>query len=252
MDQENVIEKADLETNTTARSFGKHHEEEEQECLKKLKIWMHENLMAPHGMDRFIEEMRGKNTEGAHICGEGDETICESKVNLKKEDGTMKKQYVNNVNPKVVSKILAMISIVIVISVIAVTGQVSAKTLTDNGNGSVTDSSSRLMWQLGEVGVKTMETGIAYCKDLSLAGYNDWRLPVSDELMSLVDRSFSYPTIDVKYFPAMEERDANVYWSSTQDKSIVTKALAVAFYNGSLVSQKTTEKHFVRCVRSMD
>lgn len=26
-----------------------------RECLEKLKVWQTENLMAPHGMDRFAE-----------------------------------------------------------------------------------------------------------------------------------------------------------------------------------------------------
>jgi len=27
---------------------------EMEECLAKLKVWQTENLMAPHGMDRFV------------------------------------------------------------------------------------------------------------------------------------------------------------------------------------------------------
>ena len=28
---------------------------EMQECLAKLRVWMTENLMAPHGMDKFAD-----------------------------------------------------------------------------------------------------------------------------------------------------------------------------------------------------
>jgi hypothetical protein len=31
---------------------------EMEECLARLKKWQAENLMAPHGMDRFSEELK--------------------------------------------------------------------------------------------------------------------------------------------------------------------------------------------------
>ncbi len=36
---------------------------EMEECLSKLKVWQTENLMAPHGMDRFVSEA-GRRTGG--------------------------------------------------------------------------------------------------------------------------------------------------------------------------------------------
>ena len=32
---------------------------EMRECLTRLKVWQTENLLAPHGMDKFAEEKTG-------------------------------------------------------------------------------------------------------------------------------------------------------------------------------------------------
>ena len=51
------------ETKTVSKMDSpKAHEIEEDidremyECLAKLKVWQIENLMAPHGMDRFVND----------------------------------------------------------------------------------------------------------------------------------------------------------------------------------------------------
>ena len=52
-----------IETKTVAKiALAKAHEIEEDtdremhECLAKLKVWQLENLMAPHGMGRFVHD----------------------------------------------------------------------------------------------------------------------------------------------------------------------------------------------------
>jgi len=60
---------------------------------------------------------------------------------------------------------------------------------TDNGDGTVTDNVTGLMWQQGEVGSMNWEDAITCCEALSLAGYTDWRLRIS--------RSWSQSTMTV-------------------------------------------------------
>ena len=58
----------------------------------------------------------------------------------------------------------------------------------DNGNGTVTDMATGLMWQQGDsVATQTWEQALAYAEGLELAGYRDWRLPNAKELQSIVD-----------------------------------------------------------------
>lgn len=62
----------------------------------------------------------------------------------------------------------------------------------DNGNGTVTDSATMLMWQQADDGQsRDWLSSIQYCEDLDLAGFDDWHLPNAKELQSLVDYSRS-------------------------------------------------------------
>jgi len=59
----------------------------------------------------------------------------------------------------------------------------------DNGDGTVTDLVTGLMWQRGYSGKITYAEAVASADDFELAGYADWRLPTIKELYSLIDFS---------------------------------------------------------------
>ncbi len=106
-----------------------------------------------------------------------------------------------------------------------------ASAYVDNGDGTVTDLNTGLMWQqTPDLDNKSTFPGaVAGAETFSLAGYADWRLPSIKELYSLIDFSgrtgmsaaSSVPYIDTDYFDfeygdeSAGERfiDAQ-YWSS--------------------------------------
>ncbi len=78
-----------------------------------------------------------------------------------------------------------------------------APRFTDNGNGTVTDNLTGLMWtkdaspEAGGVGVEKVnwETALNYCNGLTLGEYTDWRLPNVKELQSLIDWTYYNPAL---------------------------------------------------------
>ena len=60
--------------------------------------------------------------------------------------------------------------------------------LTDNGNGTISDSATGLMWQQDDSGSGMLwADALTYCESLSTGSYDDWRLPNAKELQSIVD-----------------------------------------------------------------
>lgn len=58
---------------------------------------------------------------------------------------------------------------------------------TDNGDSTITDNNTGLMWESIPIPTSlTYEEAIEYYENLSLAGYDDWRLPNVKELQAIV------------------------------------------------------------------
>jgi hypothetical protein len=125
---------------------------------------------------------------------------------------------------------------------------VIAGDFTDNGDGTVTDGNTGLMWQQGEAGYMNWEDAIICCEDLTLAGYDGWRLPNIKELESLTDASLYNPAIDTDYFP---DAHAWSYWTSTGGQTTgAYYKWCVNFESGQTQTDARTDQEYVRCVRS--
>lgn len=138
-----------------------------------------------------------------------------------------------------------------------VRGQSPTQSFTDNGNGTVTDNYTGMMWQQEDDNVtynwyEAMGTADAayndggatdVCGNLTLAGYGDWRLPDVKELRSISDSSLYNPSI---YFPNTNDS----YWSSSYSVYYHRDAAWVVSFNGGQVHHAwNREIYYVRCVR---
>jgi len=101
----------------------------------------------------------------------------------------------------------------------------------DNGDGTVTDLNTGLMWQQDPGNKMTYTEAVAGTSSFNLAGYTDWRLPTIKELYSLIDfrgtdpsigaTSGMTPFIDTDYFefeygnPDAGERIIDSQWTTS-------------------------------------
>ena len=128
---------------------------------------------------------------------------------------------------------------------------------TDNGDGTITDNCTGLMWKKcsepdtstttcgGTHSTYTWENALTQCEGLSFAGYTDWRLPNVKELISIVNYQNYNPAINTTYFPSTV---AHSYWSGTT-VYVTTYAWYVDFYDGKVNGLNKTNVDYVRCVR---
>ena len=129
-----------------------------------------------------------------------------------------------------------------------VLGEEVLRSIEDNGDGTVTDNVTGLMWQKQDDNItRNWEASLAYCEQLELAGHSDWRLPNIRELRSIVDNTRYDPAIDTTTFPGTKSND---YWSSSTLAQYPHQgAWMVGFDKGHTGGNVKTYPYYVRCVR---
>ena len=86
----------------------------------------------------------------------------------------------------------------------------------DNGDGTITDLNTGLMWMKDENPPMNFADAVKFCTDLDLAGYNDWRLPNMREIPTLIDLSFKDSLwYHKEFFPNIITKPLGFYWSSS-------------------------------------
>jgi hypothetical protein len=138
------------------------------------------------------------------------------------------------------------------------TGCPSDDRFVDNGDGTVTDICTGLMWQKdmadvngnGRLGggledAATWQDALKYCEALSFAGYYDWRLPNIRELESILDIGRWEPAID-PVFTAQYP----FYWSSSTNISMPNYAWGANVGDGTIGDEMhKLDSNYVRAVR---
>ena len=108
--------------------------------------------------------------------------------------------------------------------------------LVDNGDGTVTDAATGLMWQKSDSGTTmNWREALDYAEKLVYAGHDDWRLPNAKELQSIVDYTRSPGAADpnvrtVAIDPILGvTRTESWFWTSTTHGDNKSHAVYVCF-----------------------
>ena len=118
--------------------------------------------------------------------------------------------------------------------------------LYDNGNGTVTDSETGLIWkQEPAAAAMTWQQALAYSSNLNFNNQNDWRLANRNELQSIVDYQVYDPAIDSNIFPGITES----FWTSTTPADSISSAYSVNFNSGAVSYSGKTGNQHVMAVR---
>ncbi|ONI47778.1 hypothetical protein AN643_03975 [Candidatus Epulonipiscioides saccharophilum] len=151
------------------------------------------------------------------------------------------------------------------------TYQINEPSYTYNGDGTVTDNNTGLIWQQKMAPKMTYKEAEKYARKLTLGGYNDWRIPTIKELYSLIiftanrNELDEQIYIDSDYFiqPIINDRfwdtdKKEQTWSSTKYVDKANKDIeifyAVNFIDGSIegyprkIDEQSEEMYF-RLVR---
>ncbi len=116
---------------------------------------------------------------------------------------------------------------------------------TDNGNGTVTDRATGLIWKQCAEGLSgagcatgsaagfTWPQALQRAADADFAGSSLWRLPNKNELASLIERRCYDPAINARFFP---NTPSSWFWSSSPSAGDSYGAWFVDFDYGYLDS----------------
>jgi hypothetical protein len=127
---------------------------------------------------------------------------------------------------------------------------------TDNSDGTVTDNLTGLMWakDANIFGYRSWSNALSDANNLSLGlegcstNYTDWRLPNSNELQTLIDKSNFNPALPSGH-PFLNVQ-TSFYWSSTTYAYYTSYAWSVYMYYGDVGIYIKTNYNYVWPVRS--
>jgi hypothetical protein len=132
---------------------------------------------------------------------------------------------------------------------------INAPSFTDNGNGTITDNITGLMWQKTDSGEMTWDNAVATALTLNLGGSVGWRLPTPMEAFSILNHDRN-PALDPTYFINNPAGTPQFFWTNDFYANDTTRVWATNAGGGIGPHSKTqtisaggTSRFHARCVR---
>jgi len=140
----------------------------------------------------------------------------------------------------------------------------SASRFVDNSDNTITDNITDLMWLKSTPSpivspAVTWNEALEKCKELTLGGYNDWRLPTIEEWATIIDTNNQFPAL-IEPNPFENVIVSGPYWSLSEYTygpdytcdafGCPLKANVALLYLGYFGHQDKNKKAFIWPVRS--
>jgi hypothetical protein len=138
--------------------------------------------------------------------------------------------------------VIAIMAVTFCLTGLVITGQAQAERFVDNGNGTVTDTVTGLMWakDANQFEKLNWSQAVGRCGSFSISGIGRWRLPSKDELVALYHAiQGGHPFTGVQ---------ASTYWSETDYAVDNFYALYVSMVSGHVDGDFRKYTHHVWCV----
>lgn len=132
----------------------------------------------------------------------------------------------------------------------------------DNGDGTVSDATTGLMWMkcsvgqtlsgstcVGDATELNWQQALVFSHGYQFANLDGWRLPNIKELASITERQCVRPAINEALFP---NTPADDFWTSTPSLLDSQRAWVVAFFNSSNSIKQKDLFVFARLVRTTE
>ncbi|MBN2302823.1 MAG: DUF1566 domain-containing protein, partial [Lentisphaerae bacterium] len=130
-------------------------------------------------------------------------------------------------------------------------GDPAMRSFKNNGDGTVTDLNSGLMWMKDETPELNWNDAMKYCVEMSLGGHSDWRLPNIREIATLIDVSFKdLCWFDKEFFPGVKTKPLGFYWATSTYASTFAWGVNFQFGYDGYYAGKKTGKYPFRPVRT--
>ena len=128
------------------------------------------------------------------------------------------------------------------LSMLVISGTALAQQCTDNGDGTVTDNNTNLMWQQTTAGPMDWYEAMIYPSGRSPGGHSGWRLPTRNELLALYNSPCKSQLDEKKSY----------YWSSTSNPNNSDYAWVIYYdyLDGHSRGNKSSD-FYVRAVRDI-
>ena len=138
--------------------------------------------------------------------------------------------------------LIVAMAFILCLTELVMTSEAQAKRLVDNGNGTVTDTVTGLMWtkDANPLGPLSWYDAMARCGSFKTAGIGGWRLPSMDELVAL-----SHALKGGHPFTGGQ----SWYWSSTTFADDRADAWGVYMGFGKVSVRSKTNHNYVWLVR---